>query len=155
MTEAAEKIEVELPAIRRYQTADIMRHAEWLFPRMAKYFPHMQRAAHYTWLLNVLQNADVLPLYHDNGIALAVATKPLIGNEERIEELFVWVKDAADPEQMIVGAHFYNKFYEWAAARGTSIVLVENNTDISRKAITEATGRRVFDAKLAFMRVRE
>lgn len=154
MAEAAEKI-APAPAIRRYQSADIMKHAEWLFPRMARAFPHMNRAAHYTWLLNILQNGDVLPLFHEHGIALAVATKPLIGNEDRIEELFVWMKDAADPDQMMAGGHFYTHIYDWAAVRGVAIVLIENNTDISRKAITEATGRRVFETKLAFMRIRE
>lgn len=157
MAEAAEKIApVEIPAIRRYQTADIMKHAGWLFPRMARAFPHMSREQHYTWLLNIIQqNNDVLPLFHENGIAFAAIVSPMIGTDVRIEELFVWVQDAADPEQMRAGAHFYAHFYDWAAKRGVQTVIIENNTDISRKAILEATGRRVFEAKLAFMRVRE
>lgn len=155
---AEQKPEVEVlppPFIRRYQTADIVKHAAWLFPRMARAFPHMSREAHYTWLLNVVQNNDILALYHDHGIAIATITRPLIGPDERIEEVFVFVETAADPEQMRAGGHFYVHFYEWAVARGVKTVLVENNTDISRKAILEATGRRVFEAKLSFMRARE
>lgn len=155
MAEAAEKIEQPQVAIRRYQSADIMKHAIWLFPRMARAFPHMSREQHYTWLLNIFQNGDVLPLFHENGIALATAVRPLIGADERIEELFVWMQDAADPEQMRAGAHFYSHFYDWAARRGVQTIVIENNTDISRKAILDATGRRVFEAKTAFMRVRE
>lgn len=156
MAEAAGKLpEVELPYIRRFQSADIQKHAPWLFPRMASAFPHMSQASHYTWMLNVLMNNDVLGLYHDKGVAFAVVTSPIIGKEPTIEELFVWVQDAADPEQMRAGAHFYSHFYEWASRRNVQTVIIENNTDISRKAILEATGRRVFEAKLSYMRVRE
>ena len=156
MAEAAEKLpEVDLPFIRRYQSADIQKHAEWLFPRMERAFPHMSRPAHYTWLLDVLMNNDVLPLYHDKGIAFAVVTSPIIGKEARVEELFVWMQDPSDTEQVRAGAHFYSHFYEWAMRRNIQTVIIENNTDISRKAILEATGRRVFEAKRSFMRVRE
>ncbi len=155
MSDAAQKIEVELPFIRRYQTADIMKQANWLFPRLARLFPHMSREAHYTWMLNVLLNNDVLPLYHDHGIAFATIVHPLIGQDMKVEELFVLMENPTDPEQQRAGAHFYNHFYEWAYKRGIKTVIIENNTEIDRKAILEATGRRVFEAKLAYMRARE
>lgn len=157
MGEAAEQIvDLPEPKIRRYQTADIQKHAIWLFPRMARAFPHMSQQTQYTWLLNVLQNNnDLLPLFHEKGIAFFQSVSTLILPNSHIEELFVWVEDATDPEQMRAGAAFYKHVYEWATTRGLQTVMIENNTDISRKAILEVTGRRVFEAKQAFMRVRE
>ena len=153
MSDAAQKIEVELPFIRRYQTADIMKQAHWLFPRLARLFPHMSREAHYTWLLNMLNSNDCIPLYHECGFALAMMMSEPMRPNAYVEEVFVYLQDAAQPEQQIVGAHFYNHFYSWTTQRGIKTLFIEKNTDVSRKSILEVTGSRVFESNQAYMRV--
>lgn len=154
MNDAAEKIELPpAPDIRRYQTADIQKHATWLFGRLERSYPHMSREAHYTWLLNMLNSNDYIPLYHECGFALAAMVSEPMRPNSHVEEVFVYLQDAAQPEQQFVGAHFYNHFYTWAVQRGIKTVFIEKNTDVSRKSILDVTRSRVFESKQAYMRI--
>lgn len=154
MADVAEKLETPLPpAIRRYQTADIQKHAAWLFPRLERSYPHMSRAQLYTWLLGALQNNDFIPFYHDCGIALATMVSQPLRPNAYVEEVFVYLEDAALDSHQFVGGHFYKHIYSWAQQRGIKTVFIETNTDVSRRAIAEATGIRVFENKQAYMRV--
>lgn len=146
---------VEAPFIRRFQSSDLSKHGPWLYPRLLKLFPHMNEGRVYGWLLDMMGQNDFLFLYSDHGIAACMLRSEPMKQDAVVEEIFVWVADKTDERQVREGAHFYTHFYEWAKRKSVPTVVIEANTDISRKAILDVTGRRVFETKLSYIRVRD
>lgn len=156
MGEAAEKLpEVRIPFVRRFERADINKHADWLIPRLLVFLPHLTPTGLHGWLLNILSSNEFMFLYQDKSVALAqmIPDSPRPGNI--IQEVFVWCKDPKDEAQVQDAAYFYDHFQNWAKRRDIQTLMIENSTDIPRKLIGDVTGRRVFETKVAYMRVRE
>lgn len=146
---------VEIPFTRRFQSSDLSKHGPWLFPRLSKLFMHMSDGRLHGWLLDMMGQNDFMFLYQDHGVALAMLRSDSLRPDAVVEEIFVWVEDPANEEHLRAGAYFYVHFDEWAKRKSVPTVLIEQNTDIPRKLIAEATGKRIFEAKLAYMRVRD
>jgi hypothetical protein len=156
MADAAEKIvEDRIPFIRRFERPDIDRHAEWLFPRMMQVFPHLHENRNVqTFILNALPNNEMIFLVQDNAVALAQVSRIGISPEPVIEEIFVWCKDRADVDQQRDASWFYVQFAEMAKRKQIATVLVDVNTDVPRTMIANVTGRRVFDTKQSYLRMK-
>lgn len=159
MADAAEKIEIvedrPLPFTRRFERPDIDKHAEWLFPRMLKTFPHMPEFRNVqTFILNILPVNEYIFLVQDHAVALAQIARIGIDPNPVIEEIFVWCADPGNIEQQEDAAHFYTHFAELAKRRGIATIIVDQNTDVPRNLIADATGKRVFDTKQSYLRMK-
>lgn len=156
MVEAAVKIEEQhVPFIRRFERPDIDKHAAWLFPRMMKTYAHMYEPRNVqTFILNVLPSNEFVFLYQDHAVALAQIVRLGISPDPVVEELFVWCEDPTDVEQQKDAAHFYAHFTELAKRKQIATVIVDQNTDVPRNLIADVTGKRVFDTKQSYIRMK-
>src|ERR1700730_17312930 len=93
-----QRVGVELPAIRRFDLADLSRHGAWLVPRLtaALDLPEQRLAG---WLRGMIDSSDFLFLTREHSVALAemqrangLADKPIV------RERFVLVEDVENKD---------------------------------------------------------
>lgn len=143
------------PFTRRFERGDTQRHAEWFIPRLAAFLPQLTPGALQGWLAAIADSSDFMFLYQERAIGLAqlVPDSPRPGFT--VQEVFVWAKNPNDETNVAEAAHFYEHFVEWARRKEAATIVVEIATDVPRKVITAESGRRVFETKVAYLRVRE
>lgn len=159
MTSAAATIATaepfERPFIRRFEHGDVQRHAEWFIPRISQLLPHLTPGALQGWLGQIAASSEFLFLYQDRAIALAQLLPQSPKPTFTVQEVFVWAKDPKNETNVREAAYFYEHFVEWAKRKETEVVLIDIETDVPRKLISEIIGRRVFETRDAFVRVQE
>lgn len=152
MSAAAQRVGVELPAIRRFDLGDLSRHGAWLVPRLvaALELPEQRLGA---WLRGMVDTNEHLFLTQDHSVALAemqrangLADKPIV------RERFVLVEDIENVEHIREAAGFYDEFRRWAKNLGAEIILVEELSNVPLEMIKEKLGR-IFTRTQQFARV--
>lgn len=152
MSAAAQRVGVELPAIRRFDLGDLSRHGAWLVPRLvaALELPEQRLGA---WLRGMVDTNEHLFLTQDHSVALAemqrangLADKPIV------RERFVLVEDIKNVEHIREAAGFYDEFRRWAKNLGAEIILVEELSNVPLEMIKEKLGR-IFTRTQQFARV--
>lgn len=139
--------------IRRFDTADLTTHGDWLLPRFMKTFPHLNERQAATFLQTVNYNNEFHFLYQDDCIALAhVTSSNVLSAKPIIWEKFVWCKDPEDKDQQKHAAEFYVHFQRWAKQQGVDVIVVEENTDVPHDLIKEKLGR-IFTLQQQFARI--
>ena len=142
-----------LPAIRRFDTADLTTHAAWVIPRMMKAFPHLSERSVAGFLQQINYNNEYRMMYADHGIALAqVMSAHSLDASPIVYERFVWVENPEDKDQVKAAAEFYVEFARWAKHLGALVLIVEENTDVSHDLIKEKLGR-IFSRQQQFARI--
>ena len=142
-----------LPAIRRFDTADLTTHAAWVIPRMMKAFPHLSERSVAGFLQQINYNNEYRMMYADHGIALAqVMSAHSLDASPIVYERFVWVENPEDKDQVKAAAEFYVEFARWAKHLGALVLIVEENTDVSHDLIKEKLGR-IFTRQQQFARI--
>lgn len=143
---------IELPAIRRFDLADLTRHGSWLVPRLtaALELPEQRLAG---WLRGMIDSSDFLFLYQEHSAALAemqrvngLADKPVV------RERFVLVEDTESAAHIKEAAGFYDEFARWAKNLGAEIILVEELSNVPHEMIKERLGR-IYSRQQQFARV--
>lgn len=154
MPATAVKLEdMPLPAIRRFDTADLTTHAAWIIPRMMKAFPHLSERSVAGFLQTILYNNEYRIMYLDHGVALAqVMSAHSLDASPIVYERFVWVENPEDKEQVKAAAEFYVEFSCWAKHLGAVVMIVEENTDVPHDLIKEKLGR-IFTRQQQFARI--
>ena len=153
MATPALKLVDPLPAIRRFDTADLSQHGAWIVPRMMQAYPHMNERAVATFLQNIVYNNEWLILYQPSGVALAqVMSAHTLDAKPVVHERFVWVQDREDKQQIAHAAEFYVEFRKWAKSLGADVIIVEENTDVSHDMIKEKLGR-IFSRQQQFAKL--
>ena len=156
MMEALAKTEarvgIELPAIRRFDLADLPRHGAWLVPRLvaALELPEQRLGG---WLRSMIDTSDHLFLVQDHSVALAaiqnangLADKPIV------RERFVLAENPDDITHVREAAEFYTEFRRWAKNIGADIILIEELSNVPNELIKEKLGR-IFMREQKFARV--
>ena len=150
---ALKLVEPLAPVIRRFDTADLSRHAMWIMPRVMKAFPHLSERAVAGFLQTINYNNEYLLLYAEHGVALAqVMSAHSLDATPVVYERFVWVENPEDKEQVKAAAEFYTEFSRWAKSQSASVIIVEENTDVPHELIKEKLGR-IFSRAQQFARV--
>lgn len=154
MPAAALKVEdAPLPAIRRFDTADLTTHAAWIIPRMVKAFPHLGERGVAGFLQQINYNNEYRLMYADHGVALAqVMSAHSLDASPIVYERFVWVENPEDKDQLKTAAEFYVEFARWAKHLGAVVMIVEENTDVPHDMIKEKLGR-IFARQQQFARI--
>ena len=139
--------------IRRFQLPDLSKHGAWILPRLLQAYPHLNERSAASWLQTILYNNEFCFLYHDHGVALAqlvsvnaLTAKPII------QEIFAWVEDRENKDQIEAAAEFYTEFQRWAKNTGATTIIVEEMTDVPHDMIKEKLGR-IFTRQQQFARV--
>ena len=152
MNAVAQRVGIELPAIRRFELGDLSRHGGWLIPRLvtALELPEQRLGG---WLRSMIDNNEHLFLTQDHSVALAemqrangLADKPIV------RERFVLAENPDDVEHVKEAAGFYDEFHRWAKNLGAEIILVEELTNVPHDMIKEKLGR-IFSRQQQFARV--
>ena len=148
----AQRVGIELPAIRRFDLGDLSRHGPWLVPRLtaALELPEQRLAG---WLSSMIDTNEHLFLQQDHSVALAevqrangLADKPIV------RERFVLCEDIDNAEHVKEAAAFYTEFQRWAKTLGAEIILVEELSNVPHEMIKEKLGR-IFTRQQQFARV--
>ena len=138
---AVARVGIELPAINRFELADLSRHGAWLVPRLvtALEVPEQRLAG---WLRSVIGSNDYLCLAQEHSVGLAemqrangLADKPVI------KERFVLCQDIDKPEYVKEAAGFYDEFKRWAKGMSAEVIIVGELTDVPIDMIKEKLGR--------------
>lgn len=136
-----QRVGIELPAIRRFDLADLSRHGAWLVPRLtaALDLPEQRLGG---WLRGMIDSSDFLFLTQEHSAALAemqrvngLADKPIV------RERFVLVEDIENKDHIKEAASFYTEFHRWAKNLGAEIILVEELSNVPHEMIKEKLGR--------------
>jgi len=143
---------LELPAVRRFELADLTRHGAWLVPKLvtALEMPEQRLAS---WLRSLIDSSDFLFLAQEHSVALAelerangLAGKPIV------RERFVLAEDIENPEHVKEAAGFYDEFKRWAKNLGAEIIVVEETTNVPHDMIKERLGK-IYTRQQQFARV--
>jgi hypothetical protein len=152
MNAVAQRVGIELPAIRRFELGDLSRHGGWLIPRLvtALELPEQRLGG---WLRSMIDNNEHLFLTQEHSVALAemqrangLADKPIV------RERFVLAENPEDVMHVKEAAGFYDEFHRWAKNLGAEIILVEELSNVPHDLIKEKLGR-IFSRQQQFARV--
>lgn len=151
---AKPRVGVELPAVRRFELADISSHGRWLIPRLIKQYPHLSDRTALGFLNNILYNAEFYFCYQPHAAGLAqVERVHALANRPIIREKFVWVQDPSDKDHLAEAVHFYGEFQTWARHHGAEIMIVEEASDVPHEMIREKFDKRIFERSQKFVRL--
>ena len=149
---ALARVGIEIPAIRRFDLADLSRHGAWLVPRLvtALELPEQRLGA---WLRGMIDSNEYLFLQQEHSVALAemqrvngLADKPVV------RERFVLAQDPDNAEHVKEASAFYDEFKRWAKSMNAEIILVEELTNVPHDMIKDKLGR-IFSRQQQFARV--
>ena len=152
MAEAALRVGIELPAIRRFSLGDLSSCGPWLMPRLtaALELPEQRVGA---WLRSMIDSNEHLFQWQPHSVALAevqrvngLADKPIV------RERFVFAENPDDLTHVKEAAGFYDEFRRWAKSLGAEIILVEELSNVPHDLIKEKLGR-IFERAQRFARV--
>jgi len=152
MAEAALRVGIELPAIRRFDLADLSTYGPWLLPRLvaALELPEQRVGG---WLRSMIDSQEFLFLCQPHSVALAelqrangLADKPIV------RERFVMAENPDDLTHVKEAAGFYDEFRRWAKNVGAEILIVEEFSNVPHDLIKEKLGR-IFTREQQFARV--
>ena len=146
---------VELPAVRRFELADIAQHAKWLLPRIVRVYPHLTERTALGFLNNILYNSEYFFCYQPHAVGLMqVERSYMLTPDALVREKFVWVEDAKDENQIDEALAFYPEFAKWGERFGAKIMVVGENTDVPvEKLRTVFDGKRIFTREQKFVRL--
>lgn len=149
---ALARVGIELPAIKRFDLADLSKHGIWLVPRLvaAMELPEQRLGG---WLRSMIDSNDYLFLQQDHSVALAEVQR-VNGLADRpvVRERFVLAQDRDNVVHQKEAAAFYDEFKRWAKGMGAEIVIVGELTDVPADMIKEKFGR-IFTRTQQFARV--
>lgn len=157
MTQPAEntaRFGIELPAVRRFELADISAHGRWLIPRLVKQYPHLTDRTAYGFLNSILYNSEFHFCYQPHAAGLAqIERVHALANRPIIREKFVWVEDATNKEHLAEAVEFYAEFQTWARHHGAEIMIVEESTDVPHELVRPMFEKRIFTREQKFVRL--
>ena len=157
MTEPVKKPQfgVELPAVRRFELADIARHAKWLIPRLVRGYPHLTERTALGFLNNVLYSSDYFFCYQPHAVGLMQVERAyMLTTEALVREKFVWVEDPKNEDHVDEALAFYGEFAKWGDRFGAKIMIVAENSDVPiEKLRTVFQGTRIFTREQKFVRI--
>lgn len=151
---AKPRVGVELPAVRRFELADISAHGRWLIPRLVKQYPHLTDRTAFGFLNNILYNSEFYFCYQPHAAGLAqVERVHALANRPIIREKFVWVEDVNNKDHLVEAVHFYGEFQTWTKHHGAEIMIVEEASDVPHEMIREKFDKRIFERSQKFVRL--
>jgi hypothetical protein len=149
---AAQRLGIELPAIQRFELADLSTHGPWLLPRLvaALQLPEQRIGG---WLRSVIDSKDFMFLVQPHSAALA-EMQPVNGlaNKPIIRERFVLVEDVNNTAHVAEAAEFYPEFKRWAQNLGAEVIMVVEMTNVPQPLIEKKLGNILTRQEL-FVRV--
>ena len=145
---------VELPAVRRFELADIAQHSKWLLPRLVKAYPHLNERTALGFLNSILYNSDYFFCYQPHAVGLMqVERSHMLTPDAIVREKFVWVEDPKDEAQIEEALAFYGEFIKWGERFGAKVMVVGENSDVSLDKLRAAHGARIFTREQKFVRL--
>lgn len=145
---------VELPAVRRFEMADIAQHAKWLIPRLVRVYPHLNDRTALGFLNNILYNSDYFFCYQPHAVGLMqVERAHMLTPEPLVREKFVWVEDPKDEQHIEEALAFYGEFSRWGERFGARIMVICENSDVPVEKLRALLGTRVFTREQKFLRI--
>ena len=146
---------VELPAVRRFELADIAQHSKWLLTRIVRAYPHLNDRTALGFLNNMIYNADYFFCYQPHAVGLMqVERAHMLTPDALVREKFVWVEDPKNEAHVDEALAFYPEFARWGERFGAKIMLVGENSDVPIDKIRSVfDGKRIFTREQKFVRL--
>lgn len=145
---------VELPSVRRFELADISRHAKWIIPRLVKQYPHLTERTALGFLNNMVYNQDYYFCFQPNAVGLMqVERSHLLTPDAIVREKFVWCEDPKNEDHIDQATAFYFEFAKWGERFGAKIMIVEETSDVPHEKIREVFDKRIFAREQKFVRL--
>jgi hypothetical protein len=145
---------VELPAVRRFELADIAQHARWLLPRIVRAYPHLTERTALGFLNSILYVSEYYFCYQPHAVGLMqVERAHMLTPDAIVREKFVWVEDPKNEAHVEEALAFYGEFARWGERFGAKIMIVAENSDVPIEKIRAAHGVRIFTREQKFMRI--
>lgn len=141
---------VELPAPRRFESADLNTHGGWILERLKKALPDLHEQGIASWLSGVMYSGEHLFLYQEHSVGMAQVFR-VAGLEGKpvVRERFVFAQEGYVDE----ASYFYLEFKRWAKNLGADVMVVEEMTDVPHDTIKEILGNRLFTRQEVFARL--
>lgn len=144
----------ERPVSRRFELPDLDRHGVWIMERLLKAYPHLTSREMIGWLKGLVYSSEHMFLYQENAVGLAqVERSHTLTPKPVIRERFVFARDPENKRHIADACELYVEFARWAGHHGADVVIVDELTDVSRDAIKDKLGQRVFVKEQAFVRL--
>lgn len=154
MPETAEVLELKVPQIRRFYTADLTEQGSWIMARLLKLFPNQNERSIIGWLNSVLDNNEFLCLYQPGCVCFAERMAPdRLSAKFVVREIFVWCEDPQDAQQQQNAAEFYPRMAEWAKFQNIEKMIICERSDVPVSLIRDKFENRLHDFKTYFVRV--
>jgi hypothetical protein len=138
-----------LPAVRRFEIADLNKHGGWIMKRLQQARPTLSDVQIMSWLKGVIYSQEFMFLYQEHGCGLAQTVREeTLEGKPVVRERFVFAEEGYAEQ----AAEFYTSFLQWAKNQGVTTMLVEEMTDVPHDLIKEKLGR-LFERKQIFARL--
>ena len=146
---------VELPAVRRFELADIAQHSRWLLVRLVRAYPHLSDRTALGFLNNILYNSDYFFCYQPHAVGLMqVERAHMLTPEPIVREKFAWVEDPKNDAHVDEAVGFYSEFARWGERFGAKIMIVGENSDVPIEKLRAVfQGQRIFTREQKFVRL--
>ena len=152
-TATVEEKPLDIPAMRRLQTADLTEHGAWILERLLKQHPNHNQRSIIGWLHGLTDSNEHLFLYQPHAVCLAervftytLDAKPLVF------ERFVFCEDKDNALHQMEASWFYPEMLRWAKQAGIDKVFVMEKSDVPDDMVRKRVGR-VHEVKQFFARV--
>ena len=128
--------------VRRFEVADLNTHGAWLLPRLQQAFPHLHEQNIAGWLRGIVYSNEYQFLFLPQGVCLAqLLSGHMLNPKPMVREIFVWVQDRENKDQIAQAAEFYLHMHVWATHLGAEHMIVEERSDVPHEMIKEKLGR--------------
>jgi hypothetical protein len=144
----------DLPAVRRFELADITQHQNWLLPRLVKQYPHLTMRTASGFLHSILYSPEFHFCYGPHAAGLAQLERAhTLTARAIIREKFVWAQDPKDPQHLAEAAAFYDDFVAWGRRCDAEAMIVEEASDVPHEMVREKFDKRIFAREQKFVRL--
>lgn len=140
---------------RRFELPDLSQHGSWILKRLLTVYKHLSEQQLAGWLRGIVYSNEFLFLYLPRAVALCQIERAHTLSPAPIVRMhFVWVQNPADQKQVEEASEFYTNVIKWARQQSAStIVGIDNNSDVPADMIKDKCEKRVFSREEKFVRL--
>jgi hypothetical protein len=140
MTATALKQPEIIYTARRFGLPDLNDMANWLVPRLARSWPHLQNQTIFGWFRGMIDSSEFFFVRTDHAVSLSQQVHERLSAFPVVREHFTLAKS---PEHVEEAAFLYTEIKQWAFRLGAAEVLLQDYPDEQKEP--ELYARRLTD----------
>lgn len=125
---------------RRFYLADIDEMGLWILKRLKERYTFLDDKTSLGWLRSCMDRNDFLFMRTDHTVGLAVVGHIPLMAVPYVQEVFVFIRDPDDPNQLREGQEIYRHFRQWAASMNAKELRLDIFSDLPMSYIKNLLG---------------